>query len=54
MKIELETDFDVKVSLVVSRAYGQLDLLLRDTITAIREIGCGTTKTNRYRYEEVG
>lgn len=46
-------DFEIQIYLIISNAYGKLDLLLRDTITAIQEIGYGTTNLNYYRYEEV-
>ncbi len=50
----LQSDFDIQVYLILSRMYGQLDLLLRDTVTAIREIGHGTQNVNRYEYREEG
>jgi hypothetical protein len=48
----LSEDFEMKVYLIVSSAYGKLDLLLSDTLTSIREIAYGTKDINRYRYEE--
>ena len=44
--------FNIRIYIIVQRTHGQLDLLLHDTITAIREIGYDTQKLNRYRYEE--
>lgn len=48
--LPLESDFHIQVYLITSSARGKLDLLLRDTITALREIGQGTENVNRYDY----
>jgi len=46
-------DFETRLYLILSNAWGQLDRLLADTITSIRETAYGTRDMNRYRYEEV-
>ena len=45
-------EFEMDVYLILSSAWGKLDLLLSDTRTAIREIGYGTRELDYYRYEE--
>ena len=48
--LPLESDFHIQVYLILSRAKGQLDMLERDVITALREIGQSTEGLNRYNY----
>ena len=45
-------DFNTRVYLILSRAYGKLDLLLRDAMISIEEIAYDTQNINRYRYEQ--
>lgn len=47
-------EFEMEVYLILSNAWGQLDRLRTDTLTAIQEIAYGTQDTNRYRYVEEG
>lgn len=49
--LPLESDFHITVYLILSRALGQLDLVLRDTLTSLEETAHGTHNINRYRYE---